>query len=63
MRPLQKDGSEEMAQHLGRLFRQTLLLLTFFLWNYVKEKVYYLPVRDVSTLIERIIMATEFATS
>ena len=61
MRPLQTDGSGEVDQQLGRFVCQTLLLLTFF-FGFMSRKVYYNPVRDVSTLIVSIMDAIKFVT-
>ena len=43
-----------MVQHSRHLILQTLLLLTFFLWGYIKDRVYATTVADCNELKVRI---------
>ena len=54
------DG-EKWTNNLAALFCQALLLL-FFFFGFMSRKVYYKPVRDVSTLIVNIMDAIKFVT-
>ena len=60
------DLSEQMDWKGWTDILATLLpditLLDFFLWDYVKDKVYCTPFCDVSTLIARITEAVESVT-
>ena len=60
MQHFQTGGLEEMAQHPGHHDRRISPRLNFFLWRYVKDKVFSTPVPDITNLKARITDA--FAT-
>ena len=60
MQHFQTGGLGEMAQHPGHHDRRISPTLDFFLWAYVKDKVFSTPVPDITNLKARITDA--FAT-
>ena len=53
------DGLAVADQSLGHLALLTLHPWIFFLWGYVKDRVYQTPVQDLVTLRERIVEAIQ----
>ena len=47
-------GLDEVAPQLGLPGLQTLHLWTFFLWGYIKDRVYKTPVHDMDHLKQKI---------
>ena len=60
MQHFQTGGFEEMVRHPGHHDRRISPHLDFFLWGYVKDKVFSTPVPDITNLKARITDA--FAT-
>jgi len=60
MQHFQRGGLGEMIQHPGHHDRQISPPLDFFLWGYVKDKVFSTPVPGITNLKARITDA--FAT-
>jgi len=60
MQHFQTGGLGEMVRHRGHHDRRISPLLHFFLWRYVKDKVFWTPVPDITDRKARITDA--FAT-
>ena len=54
MQHFQTGGLGEMVRHPGHHDRRILRPLDFFLWGYVKDKVFSTPVPDITNLKARI---------
>jgi len=54
MQHFQKGGLGETVRHPGHHDRQISPPLDFFLWGYVKDKVFSTPVPDITSLKARI---------
>ena len=53
MQHFQTGGLGEMVRHPGHHDRRISPLLDFFLWGYVKDKVFWTPVPDITNLKAR----------
>jgi len=54
MQHFQTGGLEEMVRHAGHHDRRISPPFDFFLWQYVKDKVFSTPVPDITNLKARI---------
>jgi len=54
MQHFQTGGLGEMVRHPGHHDRRISPPLDFFLWRYVKDKVFWTPVPDITNLKARI---------
>jgi len=60
MQHFQTGGLGDMVRHPGHHDHQISPLFDFFLWGYVKDKVFSTPVPDITNLKSRI--TDDFAT-